>query len=58
MAYCSKCRRYVRAEFIEFIQNSAWCPHCDTLVGVSLCKVPAWVLGIVLTLSVAALNFG
>ena len=35
----------------EVLSDAAWCPHCERLVGVSHCKVPAWVLGIVLLLS-------
>ena len=52
MAYCSHCRSFLRVEFIEFLQRSAWCPKCRTVVAVSLCKVPVWVLGVITLLLV------
>ena len=54
MAFCSRCRRYVAAEDIEVIQNSAWCPHCDRLVSVSLCQGTGLALGVVLLLSLCS----
>ena len=57
MAYCARCRRWMSVEFVDFWRRSAWCTHCHRVTAVSLCKVPSWVFGVLIVMSIRTIYY-
>ena len=52
MAFCCKCRQYLRVTLPEFVDRNAWCDNCEEVVASSLCKVPCWILAVITLMSI------
>jgi hypothetical protein len=50
--YCRRCRQRIDKETYDFWQGTAWCNHCRDVVGGSYCKVPSWVIGTLVLMTI------